>query len=184
MTASQFLMLGEDPAEIRRELVHGEIVVIPGASYAHGYVVTMLAAILGGHIIENDLGELVGHIDTIFGELDVRRPDIIFTAKSQLHLLDPNRHGIHYAPDLLVEVISPGNESMDRVDKFKLYATHGVKHYWLVDPDAKSFIACQLSGDRYLEAASAHGNDTIKAPPFPDLEISLARLWPPRRQSS
>src|SRR6185312_1946037 len=88
MTARQFLMLGEDPPGVRLELVHGEILVSPSPNYDHGYVCMHLSRILLNHILERDLGELVGDIDTIFGKFDVRRPDIIFTAKNRLHLLD------------------------------------------------------------------------------------------------
>jgi Uma2 family endonuclease len=182
MTARQFLLLGEDPPGVRLELVDGDIIVSPSPAYAHSHTDRQLTIILGNYINEHDLGELVGDVDTIFGNLDVRRPDIIFTAKSRLHLLDADQHGIHFAPDLCAEIVSPGSATMDRVDKFKLYAKHKVPHYWLIDPEAKSFLAYRLAGSKYTLSASATGNEKVKAPPFPALEIPLAKLWLPRRK--
>jgi Uma2 family endonuclease len=181
MTARQFLVLGEDPPGVRLELADGDIIVSPSPAYSHSHADRQLTIILGRYINDHDLGELVGDVDTIFGDLDVRRPDLIFIAKERIHLLD-DRHGIHFAPDLCAEIVSPGSATMDRVDKFKLYAKHKVPHYWLIDPEAKSFIAYRLAGSRYVLAASATGSEKIKAPPFPALEIPLARLWPPRRK--
>ena len=183
MTAEQFLMLGEDPPGVRLELVDGEILVSPSPAYQHSHTDTQLRAILANYIFDHDLGELVGDVDTIFGTLDVRRPDIIFTAKSRVHLIRKDRHGIPIAPDLCIEIISPGSGNMDRVDKFKLYAKYRVRHYWLVDPEAQTLHAYRLSGSKYNLTASAQGSEKIKAAPFSELEIPLARLWlPPRKR--
>ncbi len=181
MTADQFLMLGEDPPGLRLELVHGEISVSPSPTYEHGYTDKRLSQIILNHIDDFDLGELVGDIDTILDDANVRRPDIIFTAKARLHLLAGKGHGIHFAPDLCVEIISPGSATLDQTDKFDLYAESGVAHYWLVDPLNRTFNAFKLSRKRYVKVASGVNSDIVTAAPFPKLKIPLARIWPPVR---
>ena len=86
MTARQFLQLGEDPPGVRLELVAGEIAVSPSPIPDHGYVVASLLRILGNHVEENALGQLFPDIDTILGEFDVRRPDIIYSSKGDCTL--------------------------------------------------------------------------------------------------
>src|SRR6187200_136743 len=83
MTARQFLQLGEDPPGVRLELVDGEIAVSPSPIPDHSYIVLTLSRILGDHIEKHDLGQLFGDVDTIFGEHDVRRPDILYFAKAR-----------------------------------------------------------------------------------------------------
>src|SRR5271157_3843123 len=102
MTARQFEMLGEDPPGVRLELVHGEIAVSPSPSFPHAYTVMQLAKLLANHIDQYDLGVLVADIDTILDPFNVRRPDLLFVAKSRVHLI--KGHGIPLAPDLCIEV--------------------------------------------------------------------------------
>lgn len=181
MTARQFEQLGEDPPGVRLELVHGEILVSPSPAYEHHYTALKLSQLLLNHIDAHDLGELVGDVDTYFGDYNVRRPDLIFTAKARLHLLD-ERHGIRFPPDLCVEILSPGSATMDQTDKFELYAAFGVAHYWLVDPRNRTFVAYKLSRKKYVEAASGGRSDVVSAPPFPKLKIPLEQLWLKRRK--
>lgn len=179
MTAEQFLMLGEDPPGLRLELANGDITVSPSPAFDHSYTDTKLRSILDAHIEAHDLGALVGDVDTIFDDLNVRRPDIIFTAKARLHLLAGSRHGIHYAPDLCVEILSPGSASIDQTDKFKLYADNGVAFYWLVDPVNHTFNAFKLVSGHYERILAAFKDDVVSPEPFPELKINLSRIWLP-----
>lgn len=78
MTARQFLELGEDPPGVRLELVNGEVAVSPSPTPDHSFTVLALAEFLRGHIGSKNLGQLFTDVDTIFGEYDVRRPDLLF----------------------------------------------------------------------------------------------------------
>ena len=177
MTASQFFMLGEDPPGLRLELVNGEIAVSPSPAFDHSFTDSQLRVILGQHINENDLGALVGDIDTIFDEFNVRRPDILFIAKARLHLI--KGHGIPIIPDLCIEILSPSSATSDQTEKFDLYAKTGVPHYWIVDPKGHTFDAYKLTGKKYAKKISGRDRDILKAPPFPTLKIPLAQLWSP-----
>jgi Uma2 family endonuclease len=181
MTARQFLQLGEDPPGVRLELVNGEIAVSASPFPQHSFVVTRLGAILQHHIDENDLGLLLGDCDTIFGEFDVRRPDLLFFTLAREHLVLPDE-AIDGPPDLCIEVLSKSTEDVDRVDKFKQYAEGKVQFYWIVDPANSTIEAFELSANGYKPIGNGSQNDTVKLAPFPDLEIPLGRLWFPKRK--
>ena len=178
MTARQFLQLGEDPPGVRLELVDGEIVVSPSPIPRHSFAIVALGATLKNHIDEFELGELLMDVDTIFGEHDVRRPDLLYFRKSRRHLI--GEKAIEGPPDLAVEVISPGSERTDRREKFKQYAAGGVKHYWIVDPKQQTIEAYVLRGGNYAGRVRGSGSDVVHLPPFPKLGIPLSKLWRPK----
>ncbi len=184
MTAAQFFELGEDPPGVRLELVDGEIEVSPSPVPRHSYTEKMLTIILGKHILEHDLGELYGDVDTIFGEYDVRRPDLIYFRKDRLHLI--GEKAMEGPPDLCVEIISPSSDATDRERKFEQYARGGVAYYWIVDPRPhprkQTIEAWRLKGDRYESCGQGEGAAVVHLPPFPDLPIPLTKLWQPRRR--
>jgi Uma2 family endonuclease len=179
MTARQFLMLGEDPPGVRLELVDGEIAVSPSPIPDHSYVDTQLQTILNTHVRARDLGMIFGDVDTIFGEQDVRRPDIIYFSKARCHLI--GKRAIKGPPDLCVEILSPSSVRTDRKDKFKLYSETGVRFYWIVDPEARSIEAYRLTGGKYRLIGKGSHNDCVRLAPFPELVIHLDRIWFPLR---
>src|SRR2546427_11258076 len=87
MTARQFLELGEDPPGVRLELVDGEIAVSPSPIPKHSHVVIALGSILKQYVDQEILGEVLLDVDTIFGEHDVRRPDIFYFRESRRYLI-------------------------------------------------------------------------------------------------
>jgi Uma2 family endonuclease len=178
MTARQFLELGEDPPGVRLELVDGEIAVSPSPIPDHSYIVVTLGTILHVHIDERDLGQLFTDVDTIFGEHDVRRPDLLFFRKGRLHLI--GNKAMEGPPDLAVEIVSPSSVKTDRRDKFKLYAQGKVRNYWIVDPRMRTIEAYRLVGGKYTGRVRGSGSDVVKLAPFPKLNIPLAKLWRPK----
>jgi Uma2 family endonuclease len=177
MTAWQFAELGEDPAGVRLELVDGEVAVSPSPIPDHSFVEKMLTIILGNHILTHDLGRLYGDVDTIFGPHDVRRPDLIYFAKSRLHLV--GKKAMEGPPDLCVEIVSPSSETIDKVDKFEQYQAAGVAHYWIVDPADRTADAYRLVDGAYQPAGGGRDRDIVEFPPFAGLKIPLGQLWHP-----
>jgi Uma2 family endonuclease len=175
MNADQFLALGEDPPGVRLELVNGEVAVSPSPTPDHSNVVVQLIIIIGNHNLKHKLGELYQDVDTVFNGFNVRRPDILFYFRNRVHFV--GKQAMEGPPDLAIEVISPSSIEVDREDKFAQYREAGVSHYWIVDPRTRTVDAWQLVRRKYVETGHAQGNARIKLPPFPSLQIPLARLW-------
>jgi Uma2 family endonuclease len=76
------------------------------------------------------------------------QPDLIVVLKENEKIIDPNGH-IHGVPDLLVEILSPGNKDYDLIKKKDLYEKFGVKEYWIVDPDTRLALCYGLEAGRY-----------------------------------
>jgi Uma2 family endonuclease len=175
MSAQQFMQLGEDPPGVKLELVDGEIAVSPSPEPKHSFTDRKLSFILQGHIQANDLGALFGDVDTIFGEFDVRRPDLIYFVKRRLRLV--GEKAMEGPPDLCVEIISPSSSTTDRKAKFKQYEKGKVAHYWIVDPTAHTIEGYKLVNGKYRPTARGKDDDVIQLPPFADLDIPLSEIW-------
>jgi Uma2 family endonuclease len=87
---------------------------------------------------------------------------------------------VHVPPDIVVEVVSadPSDQRRDRVQKPDDYAAFGVRWYWLVDPELRSFEVWELGGDgRYVRAVSAIDGKVDRVPGCEGLIIDLDALW-------
>lgn len=160
----------------RYEIIEGQLQVTPAPSTLHQAVVRNLALLLGDHVRRHDLGELFfAPCDVFFSEISVVEPDLMFISKGRTAIIE---HAfIRGAPDLVVEVLSPGTTRRDRQAKRQLYALHGVANYWVIDPIEQRFESYTLSAGEYELAAVAAQGEACAAAPFPDLEIRLAELW-------
>jgi Uma2 family endonuclease len=116
-------------------------------------------------------------VDTVFGEHDVRRPDILFFRKDREHLIA--RRSLKGAPDLCVEIVGPSSVQIDREDKFEQYARGGVAYYWIIDPQQRTIEGYELHEGRYRPTASGRDQAVVNLPPFADLGIPLGELWFP-----
>lgn len=61
-----------------------------------------------------------------------------------------------------------------------IYARGGVRHYWLVDPDARTLEALELRDGSWVEIGAYDETATARVPPFTDVELEIARLFLPR----
>jgi Uma2 family endonuclease len=80
-------------------------------------------------------------------ESNAVQPDILFISKDNPLKID--RDGLHGSPDLIIEILSPGNKSHDQVRKKELYEKFGVREYWTIDPDTKQASGYVLHGNLF-----------------------------------
>ena len=160
----------------RYEVLDGELYVSPSPRTRHQAVSRNLVSLLHVYVSQHGLGEVYSApIDVIFAPRMVAVPDIVFVAATRKSII--TGRAIEGAPDLSVEILSPSSVRQDRVVKAVLYARHGVRHYWIADPEACSLETFVLAGQRYRSTGTYHGASKLRTEPFPDLEIDLALVW-------
>lgn len=132
--AGDFLLLPEDGR--RHELLGGDHRVTPGPSTRHQRLVLRLSVALALHVEQHPgAGEVfVAPFDVVLGPFDVVEPDVLLVAADQREQLTEQH--MRGAPALVVEVTSPGTKRVDEQVKYELFATSGVREYWLVDAEA------------------------------------------------
>jgi len=116
------------------QLIGGELVLTPAPTTYHQIISMKLGTKMASYVMEKDLGlVLFAPVDVYFENTETYQPDIIFIVKERLTIIEKDK--INGAPDMVVEILSPGTGYYDLKKKFKTYENHGVKEYWIVDPE-------------------------------------------------
>jgi Uma2 family endonuclease len=90
-----------------------------------------------------------------------------------------DKRGAQGAPDLVVEILSPGNSRRDMKDKFEVYELAGVREYWIFHP-IDSFVLPYLLNEegKFVGLPAVHSPDTLISHIFPELSFSLEGIFP------
>lgn len=174
LTYEDYCALPDDG--LRYEVVEGMLFSEPSPRTVHQRVALRLATILDGHVRARGLGDLfIAPVDVILDRRTVVVPDLVFVAADRSAIVTDR--AVEGVPDLIIEILSPGTTRRDRVAKMNAYARHGVTHYWLVDPEARTLEGFELREGRYQLAAAVGGDDVFTPSLFPGLTIELGELW-------
>ncbi len=128
------------------ELSYGLVREPPAPFFSHQHVVLKVARLLADYVEAAGLGQIgVAPLDVV---LDADRslivqPDVLFVSTGRTSII---RNQVWGAPDLVVEVLSPGTEAHDRTEKLGWYRQYGVRECWLVDPAAEQITVFDFSG--------------------------------------
>ena len=110
---------------------------------------------LGEHVVVPDIG----------GWRRARMPEVPAAAYLEL------------APDWVCEVLSPSTRALDRGQKLRVYAEHGVGFIWFVEPLEQLVEVLELDGATYRIVDSAQGDMAVRLKPFDAIEFPLGALW-------
>ena len=118
----------------RHEIIDGEHYVTPSPNTKHQAVVGNLHLSIGGYLRERPIGFVfLAPFDVVFSNFDVVEPDLLYISRERMNVL--TKAHVRGAPDLVVEILSPGTRRTDTLTKRKLYERFGVREYWIVDPE-------------------------------------------------
>ena len=132
------------------ELINGQIFMSPAPTNKHQRLVKSLCRILDDYVEKNSLGEVFISPSDVYldSTSNAVQPDLYFISKENDMTVwdDKPNEGI---PDLVIEILSSGNDKHDRQVKRSLYEKFGVKEYWIVDPYTKETMVYQLQNKLY-----------------------------------
>jgi Uma2 family endonuclease len=81
------------------------------------------------------------------------------------------------APDLILEILSPGNSKKEMGIKFDLYEENGVKEYWIVEPAEKAIFVYTLKDGKYIGLKPCIEGQKITSPLFPELDFEIEKIF-------
>jgi len=142
------------------QLINNNLVMSPAPTDPYQKILMDISAQLFFYVSKNQLGEVrVAPYDVYFNRKNVYQPDIVFVAKENINKIKED--GLHGAPDLVIEILSPRTAKYDLEDKKDVYERYGVKEYWAVDPVSKQVYFFKVVKDEYVEAETK--NAVIKS---------------------
>ena len=95
-------------------------------------------------------------------------------------ICDPKKlddRGAIGAPDLIIEILSPGNSKKEMDIKFDLYEENGVLEYWIVNPMEKNIFIYILENGRYIGLKPLTEDGTLQSATFPKLKFKVKKIF-------
>lgn len=133
------------------ELINKTLYMSPAPTKSHQRLIKLLAFSISAEAESKGMGELFLAPYDVFLDEDENavQPDLIFITQQKSAIAKED--GIHGVPDLIIEVLSPGNSKHDKIIKKELYQRFGVQEYWIVAPDTKETLGYSLKEGAYSE---------------------------------
>ena len=173
LTYNDYLLIPDDGQ--RHELIDGEHFVTPSPNIPHQVIVGNLYFALRTYLEATQSGQLLmAPLDVVLSEYDVVDPDLLFvSAVRRSDIL--TTQNVRGAPDLVIEVGSPGTRRRDETIKRHLYERTAVAEYWIVDPDLEVVRIYRHQDGGYGRASelSREAGDVLEPPLFPGLSLPL-----------
>ena len=160
----------------RYELLDGELILVGSPNEDHQIASVELGTQMHSFVKEHDLGRVFfAPFDVLFSDTDVVQPDLLFVSKDRYHIRTPAN--IQGAPDLVVEVLSPSSSRRDWGYKRELYARHGVREYWVIDPTNR-IVSVMTLQDGVLEIDQTLTEDnTARSSVLEGFDVNLAEIF-------
>jgi len=162
----------------RYELIEGELFVSRAPGIPHQRVVLNLEIGLSGYLNNNPIGILVPGAGAVFSDYDAVIPDLVFVRSERWNSV-VSKDRFSGAPDLVIEVMSPGKENRERdlLVKRQLYAKYGVAEYWIVDTENRSVLIYRLARQSLEQIATLTDDDEITSPILPGFQLKVSAIF-------
>ena len=177
LTYDDFVLFPDDGK--RHELIDGEHYVTPSPNRKHQTVSGNLFLLIGTWLEKHPIGQLFhAPFDVVFSRFDVVEPDLLYMSNERADrvLTDANVQG---APELVIEIGSPGTRKRDETVKRRLYERAGVSEYWVVDPELDVVRVYRRGADGFERPRelTAEAGDVLETPLLPGLPLPLGRIF-------
>jgi len=172
-TATEYRAMPDDGR--RYQIVEGELLMAPAPSTFHQTVQANLICLLRPFVLRHNLGTVLGApCDVYLDEVNVFQPDVLYV--SQDHANRVQEDGIHGAPDLVIEILSPSTAALDR-RKRTLLARAGTVEFWQVDPALRQIQRFVFAEKIDKPVALIDEPEVFASPLFSGLELATTEIF-------
>jgi Uma2 family endonuclease len=160
------------PDEPRCELIFGRFYLSPSPSILHQTVLLLLSRLLDDIAMATGGTVFVAPLDVTLADHSVVQPDLFYVSAARRRILHERVEG---APDLVIEILSPGTARRDRGQKLALYADSDVREYWIVDALERQIELLVNEGGRFVVALPE--GDEYRSEVLPEIHLHLPAFW-------
>lgn len=173
MTIEEFKQLPETVQPT--ELIDGELIVSPTPRYSHQRLVLNIAKTLDELDIAGAI--VLSPSDLYLKDNNVLQPDIFWVSDTNENCQLEDDDYWHGAPDLVVEVLSPGTAKRDKTSKFTIYESNAIPEYWIADPYNETLEVYVLENAEFKRQGVYGENDSFKSPVLRK-DVDLKKIFP------
>lgn len=163
----------------RYEIIDGELFVTRAPHWKHQEVCVKIGTQLDIWSTQTGLGRVAFAPGIILTDADNVIPDVVWASHQRLaELLDEAGH-LTGAPELVIEVLSPGEKQQqrDRQLKLKLYSIQGVQEYWIFDRERQKVEIYRRENAVLKLAATLYKQDNLTSPLLPGFSCPVELLF-------
>jgi Uma2 family endonuclease len=178
-TTRDLAAMPDDGGWKRYEIIDGELYVTRAPHIRHQGTGGNIHFALEAWSRETGLGAAFQAPGVVFSPTDAVIPDVVWVSQERLdNGIDDAGHLV-VAPELIVEVLSPGdlNEQRDKEIKPKLYSRYGVQEYWIVNWQLKTLEIYRRAAVQLQLVSTLLVGDTLTSPLLPDFSIPMAEIF-------
>ncbi len=168
------------------ELIKGKIFKMAAPNTMHQDIALAITLLLGNHFKSHPCKLYIAPFDVRL--FDKKKPlkadkDVFTVIQPDLCIICDlqkiDKNGCLGAPDLMIEILSPGNSKREMKIKKDLYAEAGVREYWIVDPTSETVTRFNLeTEDNYGRPLIFVSDEVMPSIIFPDFNLILSELFP------
>ena len=160
------------------QLIEGDLIKMAPAPNRYHQTIALNVAVILRKWLESGSGE--GHVfmspfDVYLDNENVLQPDVLYIRPENSGILTDA--GCKGAPDLVVEVLSPGTRAMDLGPKKKIFAREGVVEMWVIDPEPRTLDVYRFAENVDAPAEHLNESDTFGSELLPGLEIACSKVF-------
>jgi Uma2 family endonuclease len=177
LTYDDFLLFPDDGQ--RHELIDGEHYVTPSPNTKHQRVSGNLHLLIGSWLEIHQVGRVFyAPYDVVFSNFDVVEADLLYLSNERMAEVVTPQH-VRGAPEIVIEIGSPGTRKRDETIKKRLYERSGVSEYWVIDPELDVVRVYRRGEEEFGRAIelSSEADDSLTTPLLPGLEMPLRRIF-------
>ena len=158
------------------EIVNGVLVKAPVPDIPHQDALLRFGSYLLVHVEFSNLGKVViAPADVVLSSNNVYQPDVFVVLNAHLDRVQEKR--VVGAPDLVVEIASPGTAFYDRLTKYETYARFGIPEYWIAKAASRTVEVLVLEEGKYRSLGVFHRQERLPSRIVPELPVAVDQFF-------